>query len=107
MYFRVCNVENADTAIKKAKFTAYRFVLLYRKAATEQQLDKYLLEKYHTPLITACINIIMHSKYSLNYQGDIIINPVSKKLDELASIITFGTGKLQGSKILRYAFGQF
>ena len=104
MLFTVTNVENKKVEILRAKFYARQFVLLAKKGATEKLLDKYLIENYNIPLITACLRIIKNAKYQLNYQNEIIVTIPNKKLDEIASIISFGTGKLVGSRILNYAF---
>jgi len=88
------------------KFNARTFVLLCKKSTTEQLLDHYLIQNYKIPLVVACLKIISKATYSLNNKNELIITINNKKLDKLASIITFGTGKIHGSNILRYAFGQ-
>lgn len=104
MLFTVTNIENKKLEILRIKYYARQFVLLAKKGATEKLLDKYLIENYNIPLIVACLRIIKNAKYQLNYQNEIIVTVPDKKLDKIASIITFGTGKLVGSTILRYAF---
>ena len=45
--------------------------------------------------------------YCVMTDNEIIITFPSKKIDELASILTYGTGKIQGCSILREAFGRY
>ena len=88
------------------KYNARTFVLLCKKSVTEKLLDNYLIKNYKIPLVVACMKIINKATYNINNKGELVITVIDKKLDKLASLITFGTGKLHGSSILRYAFGQ-
>ena len=88
---------------------AKSFILLSSGSfgATEKLLNNYLIQKQKLPLITACLKVIDKAKYSFNGQNEIIISFPEQKIDKLASLITFGTGgKIQGSNILKLAFGQ-
>ena len=106
MLFRVKNVPNTDLTINEVKAYARRFVLLSKKQAADVELNKYLVENKKTNLITACLNIINRAQYSFNLTGDLIITIIDKNLDELASLINYGTGKIHGSNILKRAFAQ-
>lgn len=106
MVFRIKDANHSELAAMTAKAHARAFVLLSRKNAAEKTLDKYMTERFGAPLVPVCLKIIANATYSFDSDGDVVITIVDKKLDELASLITYGTGKVQGSNILRNAFGQ-
>jgi len=89
------------------KNAAKSFIAIVQFGTTERLLNNYLINKYKLPLIAACFRIIDQAKYSFNGKNEMIISFPEKDIDKLASIITFGTGgKIQGSNILKIAFGQ-
>lgn len=87
----------------RAKMFARRYVVLYTQHANERALNDYLIEKYSEALIPLCLKIIAKAKFCLNNEKELIITIPDKRLDKLASIITYGTGKVPGSAILRKA----
>lgn len=96
---------NTELARYYLKNNARRFILFYRFGANEVKLNNYLIEKYKMPLIQACLVILQKSTISTNLVDDeLIITFKDKDIDKLATLITYGNGALQGSKILRYAF---
>ena len=106
MVFRIkSRNERYNAAI--VKYYAKRFIYLARLGSTETLLNNYLIKTYKVPLLTACILVINKARYSFNDNEEMIITFPEKNIDNLASIITFGTGgKIQGSNILKLAFGQ-
>ncbi len=104
MVFKLENVSKIN--LIHTKFNARTFVLLCTKSTTDKILDNYLIKNYKLPLVAACLRIIDKASYNLNSDGDLLITFTDKKIDKLASLITFGTGKVQGSNILKLAFGQ-
>jgi hypothetical protein len=50
--------------------------------------------------------VIANCRVQKNMSNEIIVTFPSKKIDRLASIITYGTGKIQGCSILQDAFGR-
>jgi len=48
--------------------------------------------------------VIANSKIYRNSSNEFIITFPSKKIDNLASLITYGDGKIQGCDILKEAF---
>ena len=73
----------------------------YNFGATEKALDKFLNDKYKISLHEACILLINNIKQTTNLSSNtLIITFKTNWLDKLASIITYGNGKLQGSNIL-------
>ena len=106
MVFRIKSKNDRSNAIV-VKYYAKRFIYLAQLGSTETLLNNYLIKTYKIPLITACIHVINKARYSFNNNHEIIITFPEKDIDKLASIITFGTGgKIQGSNILKLAFGQ-
>lgn len=68
--------------------------------ANETALNEYLFERYNITLKAACLQIIVKSRYSKS-KDKIVITMLDKKWDDIARLITFGNGRLQGSKILQ------
>ena len=85
---------------KQIQFFARRALRYYPMMANEIMLNKYLFEHYNLTLKAACLQIIIKSCYSKS-KDKIIITMVDKKLDDIAHLITFGNGRIQGSKILQ------
>lgn len=83
---------------------ARRKILLYPKKTNEKLLDRYIKEQYNSRLIFVCLKILSNATFSLNNKNEIIITVVDKRLAKLASLITYGTGKVPGSNILKFAF---
>ena len=106
MYFTVKNVDNKQLSIYNIRATARSVVLLTDLGATEKALDRYFIDNYKMPLLQICLKIISKAKYYLNYQHEVVILINDKQLEKFAEIITYGTGKVLGSPILRNAFGQ-
>jgi hypothetical protein len=102
MFFRVkSSSPDVDLAIYRAKRKAMLALTLYKFGVTEVLLSRYLQEKYNIPLRKACLLILQNSTYHINFKQEIIVTIKEPKLNELANIITFGTGRLMGSDILK------
>lgn len=101
----ILKTPNTNLELKKllAKELAKRQLISTKYSTTEYLLEAFLLKKYNLSLLQACIAILSDAKYRTNYQGEIIITIPDKKLNKIARIITFGTGKLLGSNILKNA----
>jgi hypothetical protein len=50
--------------------------------------------------------VVANCRVQKNNSNEILITFPSRKIDQLASIITYGTGKIQGCSILKEAFGR-
>ena len=89
---------------KKVKLinSARRKIFLYKFGATEEALDQYCKENYKVSLRLACIQILFSSRFMVDFTGTLVID-TGEKWDKVARLITFGNGKLLGSKILKYA----
>lgn len=96
-YYSSKGVIKADALRKLAYFPDNRI--------TEQLLDKYLKQTYGIDLWTACRCIIIYCNIEKNKAADsYLITLANPYWDTIARIITFGTGKLKGSQILRFIF---
>lgn len=82
---------------------ARRVIYLWHYTPTDIVLNQYLLDNYKISLKNACLAIIMKCSVNSNFNGDMIITIIDKQLDALAELITFGTGKIKGSDILKVA----
>lgn len=98
------SVEGGRTSLYKIKRYARMYVYLSKKGVTEQQLENYLIEKYNMTLTRACCILIYNAAYRCDSKNKTTIVFPTKYLDDLASLITYGTGKILGSPILRNAF---
>lgn len=83
---------------------AYRAIIGFPKKTTEQLLDKYLKQEYNISLVQGCLQLIKGAKISFNSEDTYVITFPNKKFNEIARTITYGTGKLLGSQILKEAF---
>lgn len=108
MLFRISDFSKSNNKLPVFRLKAFarRFVILSKKQAADIEVNTYLVKNKKIDLITACLRIINKAQYSFNLDGDLIITIIDKKLDELASIINFGTGKVHGTNILKRAFAQ-
>lgn len=93
-------INNSDSQY----FSSYRLwvakeiILDYPMNETEKALDKYLWTSSKILLKDACLKIIDNIK--VTNSTDITLNIQNKELEKLYRIITYGTGKIKGSKIL-------
>lgn len=90
----------------KIKRTAKHAILLTSFGASEVALNEYMLKKYNKTLKVICIDLVLRSEISADPDDNFILRFKTKADDTLAALITYGNGKLQGSKILRHALTQ-
>lgn len=102
MFFVIkSNTTSSDLAAYRAKRLAYKALALYSFGVTEALISQFLQSQYKLNIHTACKKIIQNLNFSLNYQGEIIAKIPDKELNEIARIITYGTGRIPGSQILK------
>jgi hypothetical protein len=102
MFFKARSTSpKADLAIYRAKRQARLKLTLFRMGIAETLLSRYLQENYNMTLRSACLAILQNAKYQLNIEQDIIITVPDPELNKIAKLITYGTGKIPGSHILR------
>jgi len=83
---------------------AKRSILTYNNGPAEKVLDRYCMENYHMLLKKLCLIILKDCEFLIGSNNEVIVNIQHKNLLDAAKIITFGNGKMQGSKILQHAF---
>ena len=98
---RVGEVRSWATTIKRDARTK---LACYPRNATEIALNQYLLKHYKYTLIEACLALIGACTITTDFNGSLIISWPKKAFNNLATLITFGTGRLVGSPILKCLF---
>ena len=76
----------------------------YKITPAHKKLNNLLWERYGLNIKAASTLVLTNSKIQRNNSGEFIITFPSKKIDELASLITYGDGQVQGCSILKDAF---
>ena len=95
---------NRDLAVYRAKKNAYMKLAVYQLGPTELQLSAYLIKNYKLNIKQACAKILQCSVFSLNLNNEIIVTIRDPILNKISQEITFGTGLLVGSHILKDMF---
>lgn len=102
MFFRVKSTSpEADLAIYRMKKHAKLRLMLYQMGPAELLISRFLQENYNLTLKSACLQILQDARYNLNIEQDLIITIPDPELNNIAKLITYGNGKIAGSKILR------
>jgi hypothetical protein len=91
----------ADLTIYRTKKQARIALRLCELGVTELLLDKYLQRTYKINFRDACLKILDDMIFLKNMQNEIIAKVPDKELNQIARIITYGTGLIPGSTILR------
>ena len=89
----------------KLKLTAFRRLNAFPINTTEKLLDQYLRENHQVTLKYACYLIILNCTVE-EQRDELVITIANKKLDKLARLITYGTGRISGSRILPFLFNK-
>lgn len=79
-------------------------VSLYHITPAQLKLNSYLWDNYGLNIRTASMLVLSQCKLQKNYSNEVIVTFPQKKIDKLASLITYGNGKIQGCPILQEAF---
>lgn len=82
-------------------------IATYRVKPAQKQLNDYLWKHFGLNLKAACMLVIANCRIQKNNSNDIIITFPSKRIDDIAAMITYGDGKIQGCSILKEAFGRY
>lgn len=107
MFFRLESpVANSHPGNMWVLYGANLTIAHYQITPAHKQLNNYLWEKFGLNIKTASTLVVANGKIQKNKNNELIIIFPSKKIDNLASIITYGTGKIQGCSILQEAFGR-
>jgi hypothetical protein len=81
--------------------------MLYKLTPGQKALNDYLWKTFGLNLKAACAVVVANCRLQKNKSNEILITFPAKKIDQMASIITYGTGKIQGCSILKEAFGRY
>ena len=106
MFFTVTNKLNQPLDLIKAriKTSAYTRLALFPFGATELALNELLQKKEHRDLYSICVDLLHKSNIVAGEQNNLILYWPNIIDDKLASLITYGDSKIQGSQILQVAF---
>lgn len=85
-------------------YNAQSNLYCHKWTAVDRLLDKYLKANYKLSLRDACDLLLLRARVSQGQPNEILITFIDRRLDKLASVITYGTGKIPGSNILKEAF---
>lgn len=106
MFIYIPNSSNmSPDAIKlKTRLYALKYIRIYPLTATDLLLDKYIKEHYSVSLKQMCKILVMSMTIMTTSNSNAIIGVFKEaKFDKAARLISYGNGKLSGSKILRNA----
>ena len=90
-----------DLLIYRARRKAKLQLMLHSFGPSELLMSRYLQENYNMSLRQACLSILQNTSYSLNLKQEIVVTIPDPILNKIAKIITYGTGKVSGSRILK------
>ena len=93
----------ADQLFTKILLNAYYIIQDYPIHASEVLLDTYIQQQYKVSLKNMCIKLLLNLTFYKDNQGNVLLLFKDKKYDTIASLITYGTGVIPGSKILQIA----
>lgn len=81
-------------------------IAVYPIKPAQKQLNDYIWKKFGMTLKAACTMVVANCRIQKNQSNELLITFPSKKIDQLAALITYGDGKIQGCSILKEAFGR-
>jgi hypothetical protein len=105
MFFSVKNKKHVspDQLRATTMISAYFVIKNYPMRATEQLLDSFVQQQYKETLKNMCIKLLLNLTFYKDDEGNLILMFKNNNYDAIASLITYGNGVIQGSKILQTA----
>lgn len=105
MFFTINNTRyiSVEQLRTSTLLKAYYVVQKYPLHATELALDQFLQQQYNMTLKNMCIKLLLNLTYYDDNSGHLILMFKDPKWDQIARLITYGNGVIQGSKILKTA----
>ena len=82
---------------------AYYIISKYPLHSSELLLDSYIQQQYKTSLKNMCIKLLLNLTYHKDKDGNLVLIFKNQEYDKIARIITYGTGVIPGSMILKTA----
>ena len=108
MFFRITSsVADRDRYNFWVLHGAKLAIITYRLKPAQKKLNDYLWKNFGLNLKSASLMVIANCRIQKNKSNELIITFPSKKIDNLAALITYGDGKIQGCSILKEAFGRY
>lgn len=104
MFISIDNINFKYISNSIILFDAITYILSKDLSTQDKIIDRYLKENFNTGLKNMCIKLIYNAKLQKVSTNNLRIT-FNKDDDEIASIITYGTGRFTGSNILIEAFG--
>ena len=81
-------------------------IATYRVKPAQKQLNDYIWKEFGLTIKAAAALVVANCRMQKNQSNEIIVTFPSKKIDNLAALLTYGDGKIQGCSILTEAFGR-
>jgi hypothetical protein len=105
MFFTITKKPHTDydTLRTKALMRAFYIIKKYPLNTHEKKLDEYLQQYHKITLKDMCIKLVLSISHYENDEGNIILIFKDLKHDQMARLITYGTGAISGSNILKKA----
>jgi hypothetical protein len=106
MLFVVPNSYKVNPELLRARvlINAYSVIQNYPMRGAETVLNGFVQQQYGKSLKDLCLDLLLHVKFQVDDEGNVILVFNDKKYDTIAQLITFGNGAIQGSRILQTAF---
>lgn len=105
MFFRICSpIANKNNYNFWVLHGANLVIINYKITPAHKQLNNYLWKEFGLNIKSASTLVIANSRIQKNKNNELIITFPAKKIEKLAAILTYGTGKVQGCSILKDAF---
>jgi hypothetical protein len=105
MFFTIKNKRylSSEQLRTNALLDAYYVIQNYPIRAADLAMDAYVQQQYKISLKNLCIKLLLNMTFYKDNAGDLILMFKNPKYDTIASLITYGNGAIQGSKILQIA----
>ena len=102
-FSHITNILNVDDYYKTDIHWKQENLSKVVKLIVENLGKEYIQEKYNTDLKNMCLKLLKEASYIASVD-ELIIKFKDTEADKLARLITYGDGKIKGSKILRDIF---
>lgn len=107
MFFLIENkLANRPFMKVKVLTDAKSIILNHNIRVDEVKLNEFLKKEFNLNLISACMYLLSNCKIQQDKDSNIIVLFNTKKMDKLATLITYGNLEIKGSKLLKEAFMQ-
>lgn len=105
MLFSVTNNKylSPDELRTETMLNAYFIIKNYPLKASDTLLDEYLQQHYKITLKDLCIKLLLSLTFYKDDSGNLVLLFKNPRDDAMARLITYGTGPVIGSQILKLA----